>query len=878
MIISDGRIIIDTEIDNSGAEAGLRRTTASVRSQVAKLAAEYKKQGMSASEAFSKAWAEIERTSDESSRETADNWRTNLGDKLGGIAKTSLKAISGLVVGAATALSGLAATAIKIGSDFEAQMSRVKAISGATADEFEKLNELAIQLGADTAFSAKEAAEGMENLASAGFATNEIIDAMPGMLDLAAASGEDLATSSDIAASTLRGFGLAASEAGHVADVLAKNAAATNAAVYDTGEAMKYIAPVAASLGISLEEVTAAIGLMANSGIQGSQAGTALRASLTRLTKPTDAMITAMEKVGFNAFDSEGKMKSLSNMISELKSGMEGWTDEAKSNALATIFGTEALSGMMALINAGPEEIDRLTESYLNSDGAAKQMAQTMQDNLKGNIEALGGSLETLGIQFYQSVDTPLNDIVSSANSMVDELSNAFSEGGFEGLVSQLGNTLATIVTQIANGAPQMIELGVSLIKNLITGIQENLPAIATGAVDIVMSLVNGIIEILPMLLEVGLQALIALGQGIAENLPTLIPTIVNLIISICDIIIENLPLILDVAIQIIMALVQGLVTALPTLIAEVPRIINSFSDAIYSALPQILEAGVQILMMLIKGLIDSIPTLIANIPQIILAIVNAITLYNWASLGKNLIEWIGNGLSSMKSNIGSIAKGIADSVVNGIKNIFTSGTSVGKNLISWVANGISSSLGNLVQAAKNVATGAINGIKNILSWDSAASIGSNLIRGIWNGISNMTGWIINLIGGFADSVISSIKGFFGIHSPSRIMRDLIGTNIVKGIGVGIDVETPNLEKNIDTNMSDLIDKMSATVDYETAMTTARVVAHNNVLSGGVETDDSVSKENPVTVVAKFIVDGKEFTQTVVAPNQDVLSEYYEGR
>ena len=166
--MSDGRIIIDTEIDNSGLESGLEKAKSSAKSQAAKLAAEYKKQGMSASEAFKKAWSEIERDSDEKSKQTSENWKANVGDKLTGIAKTSAKAISSLIVGAATTLSGLAAAAIKIGSEFEAQMSRVKAISGATADEFERLNELAIQLGADTAFSAKEAAEGMENLASAG--------------------------------------------------------------------------------------------------------------------------------------------------------------------------------------------------------------------------------------------------------------------------------------------------------------------------------------------------------------------------------------------------------------------------------------------------------------------------------------------------------------------------------------------------------------------------------------------------------------------------------------------------------------------------------------------------------------------------------------
>ena len=314
-------------------------------------------------------------------------------------------------------------------------------------------------------------------------------------------------------------------------------------------------------------------------------------------------------------------------------------------------------------------------------------------------------------------------------------------------------------------------------------------------------------------------------------------------------------------------------------MISEVPRIINEFSNAIYSALPQILKAGVDILLMLIKGLIDSIPTLIANIPQIIMAIVNVFTLYNWTQLGKSLITWIGDGIKGMGGSLVSWVKGLGQNAVDGIVGIFKQGGSIGSNFISWITNGIRSMFGNIVGNVRNLGSSILSTIKNILGWDSAASIGSNLIKGIWNGISNMTGWILNLIGGFADSVIGSIKGFFGIHSPSRIMRDLIGTNIVKGIGVGIDIETPNLEKDIDSNMSDLVAKMQTTVDYETAMTTARVVAHNNNLGGVSDTDnDDIPKDNPITVVAKLIVDGKEFTQEVVAPNQDVLTEYYEGR
>ncbi|CUN36862.1 phage tail protein [Clostridium disporicum] len=633
---------------------------------------------------------------------------------------------------------------------------------------------------------------------------------------------------------------------------------------------MEYANNAYKSAGMSANEYMNTITGFAASLLQGLGGDTEKAAQIGNMavedmSDNANKMGTSMEMIQ-NAY--QGFAKQNYTMLDNLKLGFGGTKTEMErllqeagkisgikydiSNFSDIIEAIHVIQEQMGITGTTAKEAATTIEGSLNMTksawtnlltGMADDNANfdTLIDNLVNSASAFGDNIlpriEIAIKGIGQLVEKLLPPIVARLPQLISDILPSLLNAGVQ-MVGSLGNG-------IIQALPSLIDCSVQAIQTILNGITNNLPQIVSGAMQIVSSLVAGIVQVLPMLLEAGLQLLIALGQGIAENLPALIPTIVNLIISICDMIIENLPLILDVAIQIIMALVQGLVTALPTLIAEVPRIINSFSDAIYSALPQILEAGVQILMMLIKGLIDSIPTLIANIPQIILAIVNAITLYNWASLGKNLIEWIGNGLSSMKSNIGSIAKGIADSVVNGIKNIFTSGTSVGKNLISWVANGISSSLGNLVQAAKNVATGAINGIKNILSWDSAASIGSNLIRGIWSGISNMAGWIINLIGGFADSVISSIKGFFDIHSPSRIMRDLIGTNIVKGIGVGIDLETPNLEKDIDANMADLLYKMQSAVDYETAITNRTITSRNSNI--GMNQGSITNNDNAVT-------------------------------
>ena len=329
-----------------------------------------------------------------------------------------------LTLGVSTPLVGIGVAAVNAGNDFEAQMSRVKAIAGATGDEFEKLEQQAIDLGASTAFSATECAEAMENLASAGFTTREIMEAVPGMLDLAASSGEDLASSADIAASTLRGFGLEASEAGHVADVLAKNAADTNAAIADTGLAMKYIAPVAYSAGWSLEEVTTAIGKMADAGIKGEQAGTTLRGGLTRLMKPTKEMTKAMERVGIEFYDASGKMKPLSTIIDDLQKGTSKMTDEQRDSAIAAIFGTEALSGWKVLLQSSKKELDKMTKGLENSDGAAKEMAETMLDNTKGSIEEMNGSLETAGITLQKAMAPSITKVAKT----VTDLANKFSE------------------------------------------------------------------------------------------------------------------------------------------------------------------------------------------------------------------------------------------------------------------------------------------------------------------------------------------------------------------------------------------------------------------------------------------------------------------
>lgn len=645
---------------------------------------------------------------------------------------------------------------------------------------------------------------------------------------------------------------------------------------------MEYANNAYKNAGMSANEYMSTITGFAASLLQGLGGDTEKAAQIGNLAVEDMAdnankMGTAIENIQ-NAY--QGFAKQNYTMLDNLKLGYGG----TKEEMLRLLADAEKLTGTefdISNFNDVIEAIHAIQTEMGITGTTAKEAASTIEGSLSMTKSAWTNLLTGMADD-KADFDTLVNNLVDSLGALGENLLPRIEVAikGIGKLVEKLLPPMVAKLPEIINDIlPSLLNAGVNMVTSLVNGIKDNLPAIATGAMGIVKALASGIIDILPMLLDIGLQTLITLGQGIAESLPTLIPTIVNLVISMCDMIIENLPLILDVAIDIILALVQGLVNALPTLIQEVPRIINSFASAIYNALPTILKAGIDIIIMLVKGLIQAIPTIIANLPQIILAIVNVFTLFNWASIGKNLVTNIGGGIKSMATSIGTIAKDLGSNVVSAIKGIFSSGGSIGANLISAISGGISSMLSGIVSIAKGIGTSVINSFKSIFGWDSAASIGSNLIRGIWSGISNMSGWILNLIGGFAGNIINGIKDFFDIHSPSRKTRDLIGVNIVKGIGEGVDIETPNLEKDIDANMSDLVSKMKGVVDYETAMTTARVVAYNNSLSGGVESENnSNSRENPLTVVAKFIVDGKEFTQTVVAPNQDVLTEYYEGR
>lgn len=321
-------------------------------------------------------------------------------------------------------LVGLGAVAIKVGSDFEAGMSEVGAISGATGNDLKMLEEKAKEMGATTKFSASESAEALKYMAMAGWDTTQMLDGLDGVMMLAAASGEDLGLVSDIVTDALTAFGMEAKEASNFADLLASASSNSNTNVAMLGESFKYVAPLFGALGYSAEDAALALGLMANAGIKGSQAGTSLKTAIANLANPTDKMAAAMGQLGLSITDANGEMLPFKNVMDELRSKFAGLTEEQQAQYAATIFGKEAMSGMLAIINASPEDYEKLTQATREYNGVAKEMAETMEDNLQGEITKLKSALEGVGIQIFEILVPHLQTLVEKLQLVVEWFAN----------------------------------------------------------------------------------------------------------------------------------------------------------------------------------------------------------------------------------------------------------------------------------------------------------------------------------------------------------------------------------------------------------------------------------------------------------------------
>lgn len=452
------------QTESSAKQAGqeVKNTASSASKQVIdsakKAEEEVKKSSKRVTEEEKKQYKEREKTRESSkpesdssepykeSSERATQYWTGAGSKIKSIVSTITAATGAGAVAAGTA-------AINAGKSFEAGMGEVQAISGASRKDLEALTNKAKEMGATTKFSATQASEGLKYMAMAGWNSQQMIDGLPGVMNLAAASGEDLGTVSDIVTDALTAMGLKASDSAHFADVLATAASSSNTNVAMMGETFKYAAPVAGALGYNIEDLAQAIGLMGNAGIKSSQAGTSLRSILTRLAKPPKDCANAMEDYGISIKNSDGSMKSLMEVMENMRDSLQGLPKDEQSAAAAALGGQEAMSGLLAIINASESDFDNLSKAIDNASGAAQDQADIMNDNLQGALYELGSAAESAGIELYDNIKNPAKKAVRAAATEIRSLSTTIKDNGIEAIIPEetittvknLGNTAKSI-------------------------------------------------------------------------------------------------------------------------------------------------------------------------------------------------------------------------------------------------------------------------------------------------------------------------------------------------------------------------------------------------------------------------------------------------
>lgn len=473
-----------------------------------------------------------------------------------------------------------------------------------------------------------------------------------------------------------------------------------------------------------------------------------------------------------------------------------------KMNTLATAFGRIQSNG-----RASMEELNMMIDAGFNPLNIIAQQTGESMENLRKRVSDGGVSFEEIaqamqiatsqGGQFYKGMEEASKTLSGQFSTLKDNVNNLLGEMT-SGVTDTLTNKLVPGAIDSVNklteafetdGFSGLVKTGASIVSNLAQGLASNVPDLLQAGADLINSLLDSLSTSPERAFGIAGVLINNFGEGFVAAIPEFLPKILDFIQGIGDKLAEAAPVIIQKGFELLGYLVDGIVAAVPILIEKVPGIISTFANIINDNFPTILMKGAELLGQLAIGLIQAIPTLIANIPQIIQAIVDALMAFQWLSLGKNIIKFLADGIKGMATHAKDAGKTILNAVRGAIQNLPTLLRDIGRTAMSGFSNVISTAWVAVKNAAGTVANAIIGTIKSIPG--KMISIGKNIIKGLWNGISDMTGWIIDKIGGFADNVVNKICDFFGINSPSTVMRDEVGKYMAQGVGVGFEKNIP---------------------------------------------------------------------------------------
>ncbi len=704
------------------------------------------------------------------------------GEKLQGVG-SAIEGAGQKLMPVTAAVGGLSAAAVKVASDFDSAMSQVAAVSGAAGKELEALRDKAREMGSKTKFSASEAAEAMNYMAMAGWKTGDMLDGIEGIMNLAAASGEDLAATSDIVTDALTALGLSAADSGHFADILAAASSNANTNVSMMGETFKYCAPVAGALGFTAEDTAEAIGLMANAGIKSSQAGTAMRTMLTSLTGEVTFVGDAFGELTVQTTNADGSMRSLGDILTDCRAAFAQMSESERAANAEALVGKNAMSGFLAVMNAAPGDIEKLNNAINNCDGTAERMAETMQDNLAGQLTILKSQLEELAISIGEILMPSIRQIVGWIQGLVDWL-NGLDEG--------TKKVIVTVALVAAALGPVLIVIGkvVGAVGTILTvvpkiaGAVSGVAGFVSGTVIPALSAVVAAIGWVPIAIAAVIGAVVLLYnkcEWFRDAVNAVWTQVRDFFVSawevICSFFTETIP----AAWESLVSFFQGI----PAWWSGLWQSVGDFFNNVWTGM---MENPV------LSGIVDMIRSLWENLSAALQGIWSGIqTAASGAwELIKNvilgpvllLIDLVTGNFTKLKEDALHIWTNIqqaASTIWSGIRQMVGSAVQGLVSHVSILLSGLRDFMGNLWSAVSSAAASAWNGLKNLVV-STASDLKQSAVEAFWAMVSGIGSALASLERVVQDGFQSAI-GFI-TSLPGRALQ--WGMDFINGIAEGV--------------------------------------------------------------------------------------------
>ena len=787
--------------------------------------------------------------------DSASKKANGLGGKLSsGLGKVAKVAV-GAVTASATAVTAIGASSVKAGMDFDKAMSQVYATMGENAEKMveyngqamkssDALRSFAKKMGAETAFSATESAEALNYMALAGYDAETSIAMLPNVLNLASAGTMDLAQASDMVTDAQTALGLSIEETNTMVDQMAKTSSTTNTSVKQLGEAMLTIGGTARFMKGGTNELNQVLGILADNGIKGSEAGTHLRNMLLKLSDPTDAGASAMAKLGLEIYDAEGNMRSFQDIFGDMKKSMKdlGYTSEEMVTAFADMFNVRDVASAQALLNTDEERWNEVAEAIENAGFSLTSFGEKVQKNLGTSLDDIRSKFSDMGVsseefdtalknangdaqQFMQAMlastqqGTSYNDILSAMGGSLDNLQTAFDEttGSAQAMAdTQLDNLAGdlTIFNSALEGAKiaisdnltptlrEFVQFGTGGLSDLTKAIDEGGLTGAFGMLgDFLSQGLTMIVDQLPAVMDAGMELVSSLGQGILDNLPKLTQIAVDMAVKIAEGLVTALPQLMEAGVQVITTIINGISENLPTLLPLMFDAVGELLQGLIDALPLLAEGAIQLITSLSQYVIENLPTLIETGLQMLMTLSESLrtNIGLIIDAGIQLLLGLAQGLiEALPAMIDTIPT-IIDNIVNIINDNMPKLIVAGVKIIVALAVGLVKAIPTLIKNIPKI----IKTIFDVFMAVNWLKLGGDIIKGIANGIKNLFGHIRNT----AKDLVKNITDGGGLKNLPKMAlewgKDMI-MNFINGIKNKI-ANLVNTVKGVAKKIKDLI-------------------------------------------------------------------------